>query len=389
MNSTIIVTAADSKFFELVQGTILSIREKPQGHSVDIGFLDVGCTPEQLQWIGQYVDHIVEPDWNYDIPDIDRQPKYLKALVCRPFLPEYFPGYEVYIWIDADAWVQDWSAIELLTLGARYKNLAVVPELLNTLFDPYPFSHQAFNLSGYIKYFGDVYNHLYIRPVLNDGVFSGSNSGIHWVAWKNRLSQAISMSIDLSFSDQCSLNLAIYNDLGIDNVQILPLFCNWTVHSKLPLWDPKRKLWVEPWKPYIPLGILHITTRKAKDRKTHVAHTTDGFKVEASLWYPRSHSSPIRRYDYVSANQKKIYLDYNFPLMTAIDPGPHPWPYLRKEVPHLWTADLRQPTIDFVSRDEAHILYNTALKLQGKNALEIGCWLGWSTAHLAAGGVIL
>jgi hypothetical protein len=31
MNSTIIVTAADSKFFELVQGTILSIREKPQG----------------------------------------------------------------------------------------------------------------------------------------------------------------------------------------------------------------------------------------------------------------------------------------------------------------------------------------------------------------------
>jgi predicted O-methyltransferase YrrM len=388
MNSTIIVTAADSKFFELVQGTILSIREKPQGHSVDIGFLDVGCTPEQLQWIGQYVDHIVEPGWNYDIPDIDRQPKYLKALVSRPFLPEYFPGYEVYIWIDADAWVQDWSAIELLTLGARYKNLAVVPELLNTLFDPYPFSHQAFYLSGYIKYFGDVYNHLYIRPTLNAGVFSGSNSGIHWVAWKNRLSQAISMSLDLYFSDQYSLNLAIHNDLGIDNVQILPLFCNWTVHSKLPLWDPKRKLWVEPWKPYILLGILHITY-KDKDRKTHVAHTTDGFKVEASLWYPRSHSSPIRRYDYVSANQKKIYLDYNFPLMTAIDPGPRPWPYLRKEVPHLWYADQRQPGIGFVNRDEAHILYNTALKLQGKNALEIGCWLGWSTAHLAAGGVIL
>jgi lipopolysaccharide biosynthesis glycosyltransferase len=130
MNSTIIVTAADSKFFELVQGTILSIREKPQGHSVDIGFLDVGCTPEQLQWIGQYVDHIVEPGWNYDIPDIDRQPKYLKALVSRPFLPEYFPGYEVYIWIDADAWVQDWSAIELLALGAKQKGLCNSPGVI-------------------------------------------------------------------------------------------------------------------------------------------------------------------------------------------------------------------------------------------------------------------
>ncbi len=78
MNSTIIVTAADSKFFELVQGTILSIREKPQGHSVDIGFFDVGCTPEQLQWIGQYVDYIVEPDWNYNVPDVDKQPSTSK-----------------------------------------------------------------------------------------------------------------------------------------------------------------------------------------------------------------------------------------------------------------------------------------------------------------------
>lgn len=75
--------------------------------------------------------------------------------------------------------------------------------------------------------------------------------------------------------------------------------------------------------------------------------------------------------------------------MIAAEPSSHPWPYLRKEVPHLWHTDLRQPTIGFVSRDEAHILYNTALKFRGKSALEIGCWLGWSTAHLAAGGVIL
>jgi len=130
MNSTIIVTSADSKFFELVQGTILSIREKPQGYYLDIGFLDTGCTPEQLQWISQYVDHIVEPSWNYNVPNSSSQPSYLKALVSRPFLPKYFPGYEVYIWIDADAWLQDWFAIELLTLGARRKGFSIVPELV-------------------------------------------------------------------------------------------------------------------------------------------------------------------------------------------------------------------------------------------------------------------
>ncbi|MFS8798736.1 macrocin O-methyltransferase, partial [Synechococcus sp. R60.3] len=387
MNSTIIVTSADSKFFELVQGTILSIREKPQGNSVDIGFFDVGCTPEQLQWISRYVDHIVEPEWNYDVSDADRYPSYLRALLSRAFLPEYFPGYEAYIWIDADAWVQDWSAVELLASAAIHKGFAMVPELLNTLFTPVPFSHQSFHFSRYFRYFEHTYNHLYIRPVLNAGVFSGSNHTVHWLAWRNRTKQAISMSLDL-YSDQYALNLAIYNDLGLGSIQILPLICNWTVHSRIPLWDSHRKLWVEPWRPYSPIGILHITY-KTKDRETLIASTTDGFKVEASLRYSRDSSSTVKRYEYASANQKKVYLDYSFPFMLAADPESLAWPHVRKHVPHLWYVDRRQPTIDFISRDEAHILYNTALEFQGKAALEIGCWLGWSTAHLAAGGVIL
>jgi predicted O-methyltransferase YrrM len=45
--------------------------------------------------------------------------------------------------------------------------------------------------------------------------------------------------------------------------------------------------------------------------------------------------------------------------------------------------------VGFLSRDEAMILYNTALAMRGKPALEIGCWLGWSACHLARGGVTL
>ena len=42
-----------------------------------------------------------------------------------------------------------------------------------------------------------------------------------------------------------------------------------------------------------------------------------------------------------------------------------------------------------VNRDEAHILYNTALQFKGKHVLEIGCWVGWSACHLALAGVKL
>jgi hypothetical protein len=65
------------------------------------------------------------------------------------------------------------------------------------------------------------------------------------------------------------------------------------------------------------------------------------------------------------------------------------WPWFRSQVPHNWYVDRRAPLIGFLSRDEAHIAYNLALPFRGRRALEIGCWLGWSTCHLALAGVQL
>lgn len=93
--------------------------------------------------------------------------------------------------------------------------------------------------------------------------------------------------------------------------------------------------------------------------------------------------------DYVSPGYEIIQPDKSFPNMTVGDTNTCGWSYLRREVPHNWYVDKRQPTIGFLSRDEAHIVYNTALKFKGKKALEIGCWLGWSACHMALAGVEL
>ncbi len=93
--------------------------------------------------------------------------------------------------------------------------------------------------------------------------------------------------------------------------------------------------------------------------------------------------------DYISPGLKIIQLDACFPNLTIGDKQTNSWPYLRREIPHNWYVDKRQPTVGFLSRDEVHILYNTARQFSGKKALEIGCWLGWSACHLAAAGVQL
>ncbi len=93
--------------------------------------------------------------------------------------------------------------------------------------------------------------------------------------------------------------------------------------------------------------------------------------------------------DYVSPNFSTIQPDLCFPNMILGNKYDSPWFYLRRNISHNWYIDRRQRDVGFVSRDEAHILYNTALKFKGKKALEIGCWMGWSACHLALGGVEL
>ncbi|WP_019501581.1 class I SAM-dependent methyltransferase [Pseudanabaena sp. PCC 6802] len=93
--------------------------------------------------------------------------------------------------------------------------------------------------------------------------------------------------------------------------------------------------------------------------------------------------------DYVSPGLKTIKPDTCFPHMIVGDTHTCGWRYLRREIPHNWYVDRRCQSIGFLSRDEAHILYNNALQFAGKRALEIGCWMGWSACHLALAGVNL
>lgn len=93
--------------------------------------------------------------------------------------------------------------------------------------------------------------------------------------------------------------------------------------------------------------------------------------------------------DYVSAGLEVVRPDRCFPQMAKADPWISAWPHLRRHVPHNWYIDRRWPQVGWLNRDEASLLYNSALQFAGSAALEIGCFCGWSTCHLALAGVDL
>jgi GT2 family glycosyltransferase/glycosyltransferase involved in cell wall biosynthesis len=67
----------------------------------------------------------------------------------------------------------------------------------------------------------------------------------------------------------------------------------------------------------------------------------------------------------------------------------HPRSHLRREFEHDVYSAPRSPVVDFLNRDEVLLLHNLALQFRGRPGLEIGCWGGWSTYHLALAGVVV
>jgi len=406
----IIITAADANYFELVRGTILSVREKPEGANIAIGFFDLGCTPQQLQWLETQVNIIQKPDWDFDFPGKNEAPHYLKGLLARPFLRRYFPNFDIYLWIDADAWVQDWQAVKLLVKGAAKRGLAVVPELDRGYYLAYgklPW-YWEFVYRDYQAAFGEeVAKQLHSYPTINAGIFALHKDAPHWEFWAEYLEEGLQRHVSL-MTDQIALNRLVYGTEMFDRTEMLPAGCNWSCNFGLPAWDTQRACFVEPYLPHGAIGILHITGHKHDLVKLA---TTDGNQIEISLRYqpiqqpvspqlkpekmtlsPQSeikNNTLLPAGDYVSPGLKVMLPDAYFPNIIVGDTQTCPWPYLRREIKHNWYVDSRVSSVGFLSRDEAHILYNTALQFTGKKALEIGCWLGWSACHLALAGVEL
>ncbi len=105
--------------------------------------------------------------------------------------------------------------------------------------------------------------------------------------------------------------------------------------------------------------------------------------------YKTSKQKDLKQNDYVSPGLEIIIPDAAFPNMIVGDTATIRWPWLRRWVEHNWYTDRRNPEVGFASRDEAAILYNSALLFRGKPCLEVGCWRGWSAVHLALGSCSL
>ena len=110
MNSRAIVTLADSNYFDLLMELVSSIKRFEESRKVSICVLDAGLTDDQIKILNNKVEIIKKAKWDIEVPKLKVLGKeWLKSQVSRAFLPEYFPNFQKYLWIDCDAWVNTWD----------------------------------------------------------------------------------------------------------------------------------------------------------------------------------------------------------------------------------------------------------------------------------------
>ena len=123
----IIINGSDSKFFNLMMESINSLISLKLQEKADFGILDLGLNEFQVKELQKLGFIVVKPAWTMNVTvNIRRQ--HQLGLVARTHLREYFPGYDVYLWFDADAWAQTPEFFHELTEGALNRGAALIAE---------------------------------------------------------------------------------------------------------------------------------------------------------------------------------------------------------------------------------------------------------------------
>ena len=275
MKKNVIVSLADANYFPLLEELVNSIKRFKESEKVAICVLDAGLTDEQKKKLSNNVDEIKSAEWDIEVPGYKVKDKeWLKSQVSRAFLPKYFPNYEKYLWIDCDAWVNDWNCIDLYfkacnngklgitqTIGPGYKITSKVNWLFGKLaiIKSQNFKHAVKSRIGY-----DKARKLAFAPHINIGVFSLEKNSKGWGIWQNNLLETLKAG-NIFGSEGLAINISVY----IDNLEteFLPLNCNWITSNLLPKYDEQRQTLVEPYLPNYKIGIIHLAAGIWKNGK--------------------------------------------------------------------------------------------------------------------------
>ena len=289
----IIVSSADSKYFFLLKELFLSLDKSGILSDYQFSILDTGLTEEQRFFFLDNSVIIKEAIWNTSVPKFKILGRdNLKTQVARAYLPDYFEDYKLYIWLDADMWLNDIKSFNLYEKGAFNNKLTIVPQSdrayvknanVEWLFG-FPKKIKTINYKNISKSISKSLGRKYaFHSTLNAGAFAINDNVDIWKCFQKNIKLAAKKG-RIFGTDQVALALSIYED-GLPS-EFLPAYCNWMCEFNMPKFDSENDQFVEPYVPNHPIALVHLAglddIRMDKNILSDV-ETLDGLRIKKSL----------------------------------------------------------------------------------------------------------
>jgi hypothetical protein len=306
--SIAVISGASSSHFSHVLDTFRSVIANGR-HDLNLCCLDVGLDAEQCEILTRMGVKLVQPEWDYpgEFPG-----PWFRAMTARPHLPRYFPGHDLYIWMDADCWLQNSTALHELIAAGQSHDVALVAsihqdyrQIISFLPDkpgPATQAYQSYLLQSLFP--RGLAAKMMELPYLNGGTFAMRGNSPTWAIWREVLgplyerarlaklpawvdarkdsTESIWKDVDnkaFFHAEEVALNFAAYQC----RVAVLDATCNWLCSQRVPAMNAQGKF-ITPGYSATEIGIVHMSA-KTKEGEFRVQQPDGSFKL-MSLRYP-------------------------------------------------------------------------------------------------------
>tara|TARA_B100001540_G_C15695096_1_gene591124 strand:- start:103 stop:1005 length:903 start_codon:yes stop_codon:yes gene_type:complete len=258
-NKISITTTCSDKYFHLFEELVDSIRRFSDSDTVDINVVKRGLSLENLKKLGNKIQNVseIKSFVKNDSNPIDH---------AQLFIKDYFPGYEKYVFLDSDIWLNSWPVFKLLidstakgkfavsSMADRHQdNIMRVDWILRNfgLVKPQNLKH-----SIKLGVSSDIIKKISLKPHLNSGVTALDIKSTFWDYWIKNYEYLNGLGKKNYCNSQLSLNYAVYVDEAPTN--ILPHYVNCMPNLRNVLFDTDKNIFREKYMPHDEIGFMHL-----------------------------------------------------------------------------------------------------------------------------------
>ena len=234
------VMASDALFFHQTRASIETFDALRKSIGADLKVISLALSETQMDWL-KSMDVGIATDVPERVPRFAGAPLHTIAMTCRPWIPELFPGYGAYMWIDSDIRFlhQNGFLMYVQALESPRCSIAISHET-----EPaYGINRQPEIAGAYHRQkiarlrmeFGDeIAHHLEFMAMYNAGIFSAPASSPIWARYKRNLEKVIPLPYD-RMREQDALLVSITE---VQDVVSIPSVANWLCSLQMPVRAP-------------------------------------------------------------------------------------------------------------------------------------------------------